>query len=172
MRRVRIEMTGLRYGELLIISFSHLDEKKNAHWVARCSCGVEKSVNGYDVRAGKILSCGHLKKAAGGKHQLMHGQARRGIQTREYRTWRNMINRCYDPKNNHYQNYGGRGISVCAEWRHDFSTFFHDMGEKPLGLSIDRIDVHGNYEPSNCRWATNHEQAMNTTRSKRYQDVK
>lgn len=164
-RRERIDMTGLVFGELTVLSFSHLDKNKGAHWLARCSCGVEKTVNGYDVRSGKILSCGHLKASTGAKNQYKHGHARRGDKTPTYRCWRNMLARCYDPTCDRYENYGGRGIYVCDRWLH-FVNFLADMGEKPIGLTLERNNVNGNYEPANCRWATWAEQRLNTTRSK------
>jgi len=77
-----------------------------------------------------------------------------------FRTWANMRQRCYNPNSPQYPNYGGRGISICERWN-DFNTFVQDMGPRPDGHSIDRIDVDGNYEPSNCRWATNSEQLSN-----------
>jgi hypothetical protein len=79
-----------------------------------------------------------------------------------YKTWENMLTRCYNPEATGYHNYGGRGIKVCKEWRHNFQQFLQDVGDKPTVLhTLDRIDVHGNYEPSNVRWATPEEQASN-----------
>lgn len=82
--------------------------------------------------------------------------------TTEYYIWRGLINRCYNPKTKHYARYGGRGIKVCDQWRHSFINFFNDVGYRPEGLSLDRKDNNGNYEPSNCRWATTTEQQNNT----------
>jgi hypothetical protein len=81
--------------------------------------------------------------------------------SRTYQTWVSMIKRCEDPKVHGYQHYGGRGIKVCPEWSASFLTFYHDMGDRPEGLSIDRIDVNGNYCPENCRWATPAQQTAN-----------
>lgn len=87
-----------------------------------------------------------------------------------YTCWLSMIQRCCNPKNRRYKDYGGRGIAVCGEWK-DFTNFLSDMGERPNGKSIDRIDVNGNYEPSNCRWATTKEQ-QNNLRNNRKVDYK
>jgi hypothetical protein len=165
--KTRIDMTGGTYGQLVCLGFSHTDAKGNAHWNFLCQCGFTKTANGYDVRAGKIVSCGHVKASAGARNQLRHGHATRQAKTATYTCWRNMIARCYEPASERFASYGGRGISVCDEWRADFAVFLRDMGEKPAGLTLERDDVNGNYEPGNCRWATWAEQRLNTTRTKR-----
>ena len=95
--------------------------------------------------------------------QLRHGHARKGLRSPTYRSWWGMIQRCRNPRRPQYLRYGGRGIMVCERWR-VFEHFLADMGERPLGTSIDRIDVHGHYEPGNCQWATPTEQARNRRR--------
>jgi hypothetical protein len=96
----------------------------------------------------------------------IHGHARKRRLSPTYRSWANMISRCTHPKNKNWNRYGGRGIKVCDKWRLSFKAFLQDMGEKPQGLTIDRIDNSGNYEPGNCRWATVQEQMQNTCQTK------
>ncbi len=96
-----------------------------------------------------------------------HGHtAAGGVATREYRAWSSAKRRCYDPKNKFFWNYGGRGIRMCDEWREDFLVFLRDMGACPDGLTLDRLNGDGNYEPGNCRWATRLEQQRNTRRNR------
>ena len=98
----------------------------------------------------------------GNQLRLVHGHKRGGnVATRTWHSWRGMVKRCTDPNNNRYQYYGARGIRVCDNWRNSFATFLSDMGERPPGKTLDRIDPNGNYEPSNCRWATYKEQIAN-----------
>ncbi len=120
-------------------------------WLCRCDCGTEKAISGRDLRSRNYQSCGCLR--------VRHGLVRDSRRT--YESYKGMIRRCYDPDHVHYENYGGRGIGVCDRWRNDPKAFFTDMGERPEGLTLDRIDNDGHYEPSNCRWATWTVQAAN-----------
>ena len=149
-QKIRIDMAGRVYGELSVMSFSHLDKNKNAHWLVRCSCGKVKTANGYDIRSGKIISCGHIKAGTGAANQFKHGHALRGSKTRTYAIWRNMLDRCNNSDSPSYANYGARGIRVCQEWQASYATFLRDMGEIAVGMSIERLNVNGNYEPLNC----------------------
>ena len=98
---------------------------------------------------------------------LKHGQARRSGKSSEYRTWRAMIDRCENPADKDFARYGGRGISVCVRWRESFAAFFADMGQRPLSMSIERVDNDCGYEPNNCRWATFAEQNRNRSGRRR-----
>lgn len=129
-----------------------------------CECGTEKSVSLWCIlrKISPTKSCGCLNleliAERGRKTNLKHGKAK----TPEYKTWTHMIGRCYCKSDKKYPRYGGRGIVVCDKWRYSFETFLKDVGPRPgPGYSIDRINNDGNYEPSNCKWSNNKEQANN-----------
>ena len=150
----RIDLTGRVFGRWTVLRY---DCTKNgeAYWLCKCACLAVRSVNGYHLRSGRSTSCGCYsaeltrKNPRGTTHGLKkHNQ-------RLYRIWQCMLNRCRRPKDKYYHRYGGRGISVCEEW-HSFQPFYEwamANGYKD-NLTIDRIDVDGNYEPSNCQWLT------------------
>lgn len=127
--------------------------------VFRCECGNRVIISRSCVRKGR-KTCGCESRKAIGIRSLIHGNARRGKHTPEFRTWACMKNRCESPSHDKYEYYGGRGIKICERWQ-QFQNFLSDMGPRPHGMSIDRDDPDGNYEPSNCKWSTSIEQARN-----------
>jgi len=159
--RAPVDMTGIRYGRLVAISpAGPSGGRGGVPWIFRCDCGTTKTINGYRVRVGESTSCGCFRRDAGalrGASSRTHGKS--GSPT--YMTWQSMLERCENKRHDAYADYGGRGIKVCERW-HLFADFYEDMGERPSGLTLDRYpDKNGNYEPSNCRWATWNEQARN-----------
>jgi hypothetical protein len=156
-----IDITGQKFGRLLVVS--RADNKgTRAMWNCICDCGNHKIIAGRELRNGKTISCGCFRDEKLSKVSTIHGNCTKETR-REYYIWIKMIQRCYDSNNKSYKHYGARGITVCDEWIESFQTFYHDMGKRPSpDHSIDRINVNGNYEPSNCRWTTNEVQARNT----------
>jgi len=150
------DITGIRFGMLTAIRPAYRLKGK-LMWEFSCDCGTIKIANGTYVRTGQTKSCGCL--AAPGK--AVFGVPVKTL--REHRIWHGMISRCENPNLKEYKYYGAKGISVCESWRKTFLNFFSDMGKCPNGLTLDRIDSKGNYEPGNCRWASHGTQARNTS---------
>ena len=158
MGRNFINLTNQRFGRLVVIEKTNRRSGRSIVWKCKCDCGKETFVSIGSLRGGNTTSCGCLQKERANETKTTHGMKN----TSEYRAWQNMKDRCYNPNNNQFKDYGERGIEICDRWKDSFENFIADMGLKPSNKhSIDRIDVNGNYEPENCKWSTNQEQARN-----------
>lgn len=172
------DITGKRFGRLTVLEFvGRRATNRCSRWLCRCLCGTELVVDGNHLRSGHTASCGCLSVDVTRLRSTRHGFAVDNKLHPLYRTWLSMTNRCDNPANVAYKNYGAKGVTVCERWRGDggFVNFLEDMGPKPLApddwsgkgpyWTLDRIDPTGNYEPENCRWADPKTQAVNKRRS-------
>ena len=158
---------GDKYNRLTILREAG---RKNSHrmYDCICECGNELPVRGSSLKSGNTMSCGcydkevRIQNLDAGRLKKMNGATENGKKTQEYEAFIHMKERCYNPKVDRYPNYGGRGIIVCESWLNSFANFLSDMGRKPSPEhSLERINVHLNYEPSNCKWGTQEEQDAN-----------
>lgn len=158
----KVEMIGKKFNMLTVLAEAGRTKAGNIIYKCLCSCGEVKNIDGVSIRRGHTKSCGCLLIESCTKNGLKrktHGQSykKEGI----YHIWQSLKARCLNESNGSYMNYGGRGITVCDRWRNSFESFSEDMGQRPKGFTIDRIDTNGNYQPDNCRWATNADQCQN-----------
>ena len=151
MSKKRIDLTGQRFGRLAAIAYV------GRSWLCKCDCGSETVILTSSLRSGRTQSCGCLKREKLREKLTTHGCS--GMKA--YSSWVDMKDRCLNHHNSDYKNYGGRGIQVCKRWL-KFENFLENMGERPKSLTLDRINNDGNYEPGNCRWATQTEQNRNS----------
>lgn len=160
----RIEILDQRFKRLIVLR--ELPNRRSPNGESRrwclcqCDCGKEVVVRVGRLLSGNTGSCGCLSRDTTRKRALKHGHNRAGENDPTYKSWTHMKDRCLNPRNKSYSYYGGRGITVCGRWL-DFANFLEDMGEKPRGTSLDRINNDGNYEPGNCRWANAKQQNRN-----------
>lgn len=157
-----LDVSGERYGRLVAIKRADHPFKRTP-WLMACDCGNEVIVALDSVRCGYTKSCGCLRVEATRKRSITHGHALNRKESRTLKSYNHAKGRCCNPSDPKYPQYGGRGIKMCQEWLDSFDVFLRDMGERPPALTLDRVDVNGHYEPSNCRWATAHQQARTRT---------
>lgn len=162
------DLTGQKFGRLTVLKFSHRGKFRQSFWVCKCDCGSILIVRAGDLKNGHTKSCTCIQKEKVSKINFKHGMNK----TKMHNSWRGMRERCLNKNHTHYKNYGGRGITVCDEWNdadNGFINFYNwamNNGYKE-GLTIERINVNGNYEPSNCTWIPLSEQNKNKTNTKR-----
>lgn len=146
-----------KFGMLTVLSRADNDRFGRTQWHVRCDCGKEKIVALFRMTSGHTKSCGCRRGRA-----KVHGM--KGTPT--HNSWCAMKQRCNYKDGDEFHRYGGSGITVCERWANSFEAFLEDMGERPAGMTLDRVDNHKGYEPGNCRWATHREQRMNQERMK------
>lgn len=151
------DLTGLSISNFTVMSRA-ADQGNRVTWLCRCICGSDHLVESRNLLGGSVQSCGCLSNALRSSNNPNNNG---NTSNYAYRPWCMMKNRCNNPNYTHYQYYGGLGITVCPTWQDSFQSFLHDMGPRPVGYTLDRIDGEGDYTPENCRWASKAEQVYN-----------
>ena len=155
------DLRGIMFGRWLVKEYAGLTSNKKATWLCQCSCGTVRVVNANSLRGKHTKSCGCYSQDVTRARNIVHGHSYRGKPSPTYSSWQDMKKRCGNVNHKDFNHYGGRNISVCPQWNNSFENFLIDMGERPKGLTLDRINNDGNYEPNNCKWSTRKEQANN-----------
>src|ERR1700722_1457131 len=164
----KMDISGHKFGLLTAIKIDDQRMSPHTYWICQCDCGNTCSVYLGNLRRGHTSSCGCVTKKLLSSSRMIHGHNIKHRVSSEYSTWVSMKSRCNNPNSTSYKLYGEKGVSVCKQWNDSFQCFFNDMGPKPTkNHSIDRYpDKNGNYEPGNCRWATDKEQNRNRSNTK------
>jgi hypothetical protein len=159
-----IDLTGKKFGRLLVLKRVENDKWNHTQYLCLCNCGNEKIIKGGCLKSGVIVSCGCFHNEITKKLFTIHGHNRKNKRSRTYSSWNSMIQRCTNAKCKEYKNYGGRKIKICKRWL-KFENFLEDVGERPKGLTLDRIDNNDDYKPNNWKWSNKKEQNRNKRNS-------
>lgn len=162
-----IDRVGKVYGRLTVVrrfECGPASKGQRTRWVCKCECGSDKVATGHELACGDTTSCGCFQRESTGDRHRRHGMTK----TPTYNSWQAAKERCHNPNATHYASYGGAGIEMCELWRKSFEAFLADMGPRPEGMTIDRLDQCKGYEPGNCRWATIEEQHLTRGTTKLY----
>ena len=164
-KKTSVSLVNYKTGFLLVVGRSKKISPKHVLWDCRCVCGKLKAYRAEQLKKTTVQSCGCKRGELLSRARTTHGY--RGQRKTEYIAWTNMKQRCFNPADKGFSVYGGRGIRVCKRWL-KFENFLADMGPKPSGLTLERNDSNGNYEPSNCQWASYHVQALTRRKTDRF----